>query len=126
MISQWWKSLTSAGEHDQHHLLFVYGTLREGYHWNSKFLSTSTKVCTAITVESFPLVVGQSYVPYLLGDLPGVGHPIVGEVWEVDNVTLQNLDEYLPTIYVLRDFIKRYVTQSDMRALEKDITLGER
>jgi hypothetical protein len=31
----------------------------------------------AKTVEVFPLVVGESGVPYLLGDLPGVGHRIL-------------------------------------------------
>lgn len=89
-ISQLWKRWKGENKH----LLFVYGTLREGYHWNSKFLSQSRKVCCAISNERYPLVVGQSCVPYLLGDLPDTGHQVVGEVWEVDDVTLQNLDEY--------------------------------
>lgn len=89
-FSQLWKMFTP----EPTHKLFVYGTLREGYHWNSKFLSSSKKLCDARTVEKFPLVVGTSCVPYLLGDLPNVGHQIVGEVWEVDEMTLKNLDEY--------------------------------
>lgn len=86
-----WKKLTT---NENSNLLFVYGTLREGYHWNSKFLSSSRKVNDAITDLKYPLVVGQSCVPYLLGDLPDTGNQIIGEVWEVDDVTLQNLDEY--------------------------------
>ncbi len=54
----------------------------------------SKKLFDAKTVEQYPLVVGSSRVPYLLGDLPNVGKQIIGEVWEVDDVTLQNLDEY--------------------------------
>jgi len=90
-ITQFFKKLTTT---ENKHLLFVYGTLREGYHWNSKFLSTCKKVCDAKTEEKYPLVVGKSCVPYLLGDIPDTGHQIIGEVWEVDDVSLQNLDEY--------------------------------
>jgi len=89
-ITQLFKMFTSKPTHK----LFVYGTLRQGYHWHSKFLSTSRKTCDAKTIEKYPLVVGKSCVPYLLGDLPNTGNSIIGEVWEVDDVTLQNLDEY--------------------------------
>eukprot|EP00026_Physarum_polycephalum_P005786 Phypoly_transcript_05824.p1 GENE.Phypoly_transcript_05824~~Phypoly_transcript_05824.p1 ORF type:complete len:588 (+),score=94.49 Phypoly_transcript_05824:110-1765(+) len=92
-LTHFFKKLTT-GPDASKYLLFVYGTLREGYHWNSKFLSTCRKVCDAKTDEKYPLVVGKSCVPYLLGDLPNTGHQIIGEVWEVDEVSLQNLDEY--------------------------------
>jgi gamma-glutamylcyclotransferase (GGCT)/AIG2-like uncharacterized protein YtfP len=92
-VAQFFKKLTTSDDANKH-LLFVYGTLREGYHWNSKFLSSCRKVCDAKTDEKYPLVVGKSCVPYLLGDLPDAGHQIIGEVWEVDSVSLQNLDEY--------------------------------
>lgn len=43
----------------------------------------------------YPLVVGESGVPYLLGDLPGnKGKQIKGEIWKVDEETLKGLDEY--------------------------------
>jgi len=45
-------------------------------------------------LDSFPLVIGQSGVPYLLGDMRGQGHKILGEIWLVDEETLQGLDEY--------------------------------
>jgi gamma-glutamylaminecyclotransferase len=48
----------------------------------------------AKTLECFPLVVGQSGVPYLLGDLPGKGKCVVGEIWKVNDETLLGLDEY--------------------------------
>jgi len=76
------------------HMLFVYGTLKRGFHWNNKFLSNSQFLCESVSVDVYPLVVGGSGVPYLLGDLPGSGKPIKGEIWSVDDVTLQGLDEY--------------------------------
>jgi len=74
--------------------LFVYGTLKKDFHWNSKFLWNSQFICEARTVSKFPLVFGDSGVPYLLGDLPEEGKQILGEIWLVDDVALQNLDEY--------------------------------
>ena len=37
---------------------------------------------------------GAPYVPYLLGDMPDQGKPIVGELYEVDEESLRGLDEY--------------------------------
>jgi len=77
-------------------LIFVYGTLKRGFHWNHKFLSRSSFVTRAITEQPYPLVVGESGVPYLLGDaeLVGKGQRILGEVWRIDDETLIGLDEY--------------------------------
>jgi gamma-glutamylcyclotransferase (GGCT)/AIG2-like uncharacterized protein YtfP len=79
------------------YLLFVYGTLKSGFHWNHKFLSQATCVMPhAVTDAPYPLVVGDSGVPYLLGEseLLGRGQPIVGEVWCVNQETMLGLDEY--------------------------------
>jgi len=75
-------------------LLFFYGTLKKGFHWNQKYLSSGQFVSKAITRDLFPLVIGESGVPYLLGDLPGDGRRIHGEVWRVGSKLLQGLDEY--------------------------------
>lgn len=79
---------------DKYTHLFVYGTLKRGFHWNHKFLGRSRFISEATTVDPYPLVVGNSGVPYLLGDLPGKGKQIVGEIWSVDSETLQGLDDY--------------------------------
>jgi gamma-glutamylcyclotransferase (GGCT)/AIG2-like uncharacterized protein YtfP len=82
-------------------LLFVYGTLKRGFHWNSKYLGLGASLIAsrAVTVDKWRLVVGDSGVPYLLntegaksGDSGEV--PIVGEVWSVDDECLDGLDEY--------------------------------
>lgn len=75
-------------------VLFVYGTLKRGMHWNRKFMSGSTFVGRAITHRQYPLVVGACGVPYLIGDMPGAGERIRGEVWLVDDDTLEGLDDY--------------------------------
>jgi hypothetical protein len=52
--------------------LFVYGTLKSGFQWNSKYLHSrlgAQFVCSAVTCQSFALVLGESGVPYLLGDV---------------------------------------------------------
>jgi gamma-glutamylaminecyclotransferase len=76
------------------HLLFVYGTLKKGFHWNSKFLSTCEFIGAAVTKEQYPLVFGDCDVPYLLGDLPNQGRVITGELWKVDGISLAGMDDY--------------------------------
>jgi len=76
-------------------LLFFYGTLKSNFHWNYKYLSRAHFIGKAITNDSFPLVVGECGVPYLLGNLDkGIGHQIIGEVWYVRDDNLKGLDEY--------------------------------
>ena len=90
------KKLVSKQEKEQEifHYLFFYGTLKRNFHWNQKFLSQSEFIMEVTTVDVFPLVIGQCGVPYLLGDLPGQGKCVRGEVWKVNSETLLGLDEY--------------------------------
>ena len=76
------------------HVLFVYGTLKHGFHWNQKFLSRATRLGDAQTVLPFPLVVGACGVPYLLGDQPELGFPIRGQIYQVDGELLEGMDDY--------------------------------
>lgn len=86
-------------------LLFVYGTLKRGFHWHSKFLSFARFVGHGTTLHPIPLVVGQSGVPYLLaapqvqdspadGQAAGPYQRVRGEVYEVDSVSMLGLDQY--------------------------------
>ena len=81
------------------HRVFVYGTLLRGlsnHHW----LEGAHFVGEATTAESLRLVD--------LGEYPAVidepGAPVVGEVWEVDDDGLAQLDvlEDYPTLYTRR------------------------
>jgi len=78
-------------------MLFVYGTLKSGFHWNQKFLSLRASfVADAETVEPWPLVIGQCGVPYvLLNWQEPMGEQCVrGELWQVDDEGLAGLDDY--------------------------------
>ncbi|EDW61830.2 putative gamma-glutamylcyclotransferase CG2811 isoform X1 [Drosophila virilis] len=85
--------------------VFVYGTLKSGepnHHWlttktngHARFLAKGT------TMIRFPLVIGTRYnIPFLL-DKQGVGHNVQGEIYEVDDTMLSNLD-------VLEDYPRYY------------------
>jgi len=89
--------------------LFVYGTLKSGFHWNQKFLGRSKFISKAKTVHAYPLVVGESGVPYLLGDISNNNSKCInGEIWQVDVETLLGLDQYegVPKNYYVRNLIE--------------------
>jgi gamma-glutamylcyclotransferase (GGCT)/AIG2-like uncharacterized protein YtfP len=93
--------------------LFVYGTLKSGFQWNQKYLHSrlgTRCIGPARTVDKMALVIGDSGVPYLLGDYINDSRGfdnnndagavsdrrkmIVGELWEVSVEALQGLDDY--------------------------------
>ncbi|CAM9864092.1 unnamed protein product, partial [Heterosigma akashiwo] len=94
----------------QETILFVYGTLKQGFHWHDKFLSRGARFLgTAQTLDPVPLVLGASGVPYLLdpeaappaaarqeggGGAAEEDRRVRGELYAVDAETLRNLDEY--------------------------------
>ncbi len=68
-------------------LLFVYGTLKRGF-WNNALLKRAKFIGEGVTRERFKLyTVG---FPYAVPDSGGL--PVKGEVYEVDQKTLSELD----------------------------------
>jgi gamma-glutamylaminecyclotransferase len=76
---------------------FVYGTLKKGFsnYWlmedvcskgHARFLGF------ARTKEMFPMVCGPYQVPFLI-DIPSSGHHVRGELYEVDRIAIERLDE---------------------------------
>lgn len=85
--------------------VFVYGTLKKeqpNHHWLTDTKNGfATFVCSARTDTSFPLLIGTRFnIPFLL-NVPGVGHEISGEIYEIDEKMLHSLDE-------LEDYPKLY------------------
>ncbi|XP_041372102.1 gamma-glutamylaminecyclotransferase-like [Gigantopelta aegis] len=85
-------------------LSFVYGTLKRGqpnhYRLGEEY-GTSVLVGSARTVQQLPLVIASKYnIPFLLY-AAGKGTNVVGEIYEIDEKMLENLDEFEchPTFY---------------------------
>lgn len=87
-------------------LVFVYGTLKQGF--PNHHLNLGRRIGgTFRTRESFPLYVtrlpNEDRAPWLVHQ-PGFGHRVSGEVFEIDAETLAALDVFeevgLPTGYV--------------------------
>lgn len=95
--------------------VFVYGTLKRdqpNHHWFWKPQSGFARFLnTGRTVTKFPLLIGTRYnIPFLL-NRPGIGHCIVGEIYEIDEMMLANLD-------VLEDYPKLYDREKHEVAME--------
>lgn len=90
---------------DRRMKVFVYGTLKRdepNHYWLLKQGSGIARFAgKGNTVTRFPLLVASQFNLPLLLNKPGVGNSIAGEVYDVDDAMLANLDvlEYYPTIY---------------------------
>jgi gamma-glutamylaminecyclotransferase len=73
------------------HRLFVYGTLKEGF--RNFHVNRGRRVAgDFVTVEHFPLyVIGDFGLPWLVHE-PGQGHRITGQLFEVDDAGLADMD----------------------------------
>lgn len=82
--------------HNAHHILFVYGTLRQGL-YNNHYLHTAEALGTATTRDLYTLY--QGAYPYVAKSPAQC--PIRGELFRVDNDTLKAVDilEEHPTVY---------------------------
>ncbi|KAG9271006.1 gamma-glutamylaminecyclotransferase [Astyanax mexicanus] len=85
--------------------VFVYGTLKKGQPNHDRMLDVSNGksefLCSASTVEKYPLIIAGKYnVPFLL-NIPGKGQHVHGEIYSVDEKMLKFLDwfESCPHMY---------------------------
>lgn len=106
---------------------FVYGTLKKGFsnYWlmeevcatgHARFLGS------AKTKQKFPMVCGPYQVPFLI-DVPSEGHHVRGELYEVDRVAIDRLDE-LEGISK-GNYVRRPVVLSDLQlqpSVEQEFT----
>lgn len=73
------------------HKVFVYGTLKEGF---ANFgINAGRRVPGEFrTVERYPLyIVTAHFIPWLV-NRPGSGEQVVGQLFEVDDATLREMD----------------------------------
>jgi len=83
---------------NRRHLVFVYGTLKSGYHNFDRYLRGSHKVGNAATRRAFHVTCVGYPVAYRSGPDP---LPVNGEVYLVNNETMAKLDrlEGVPYLY---------------------------
>lgn len=77
------------------HLVFVYGSLKAGYH-NHHVLANSAFLGTGTTLPAFQMISFGSFPALIQGD-----KAYEGEIYQVDNKTFQELDwlEGYPDFY---------------------------
>ena len=73
------------------HRVFVFGSLKQGY--CNFHINRGRRVGGEfVTLEPYPLyILGDENLPWLV-PTAGVGHPVVGQVFEVDDHTLAAMD----------------------------------
>lgn len=86
------------------HLVFVYGTLKRGFPNHDPLMTGERLLGLYRTLEALPMVIsGQWFSPVVFPER-GVGERISGEVYEVDDAKLAQLDKlesvHLPTGYI--------------------------
>ncbi|CAN7547977.1 gamma-glutamylcyclotransferase family protein [Neorhizobium tomejilense] len=72
--------------------VFVFGTLKRGFPLHEQGLSGATFLGRYRTRKRYPLLIaGPWFAPMMLNE-PGTGCQIVGELYEVDDKTIGDLD----------------------------------
>lgn len=93
-------------------LVFVYGTLKSGYSNHYRCLRDAHFVGQATTSHRYTMIdVG---FPVLLTE--GTGHPVHGEVYEVNSDTVERLDR-LEGKGMMYDRVRKYVRMSNGKSV---------
>lgn len=93
------------------YLVFVYGTLKSkqpNHYWVTNSANGQSKfICSGETSDPYPLTIATRYnIPFML-QLPGIGHRVTGEIYNIDESMLSNLDilEGYPKYYTRQEIV---------------------
>ena len=74
------------------HKFFIYGTLKNGFPNYDEYLLDKFFICKCKTIDPYPLVVANKYYSPVLINERGNGVIVSGELYEIDNLTIELLD----------------------------------
>lgn len=74
------------------HNVFIYGTLKKGYPNHDEYLRSEKYLGKYRTIDCFPLVVANKWFAPILLQEPGVGKQVIGELYQVSESKLADLD----------------------------------
>lgn len=83
------------------HNIFIYGTLKRGYPNHNQYLKNQKYIGRYRTVDCYPLVIANKWFAPVLIDEIGKGKHIIGELYQVDEEKLKELDRLEHTDHVL-------------------------
>lgn len=73
-------------------LIFVYGTLKAGFYNHNIILKNEKLIGPFTTFEKYPLVLTHPWFSPVMFPEPGIGHHVYGELYEVSDEKIQELD----------------------------------
>ena len=74
------------------HNIFIYGTLKRGYPNHNSYLDKENYLGSYRTVECYPLVIANKWFAPVMLHEPGQGKQVLGELYQVDDDKLAELD----------------------------------
>ena len=83
------------------HNIFIYGTLKRGYSNHNQYLKNQKYLGRYRTVDCYPLVIANKWFAPVLIDELGQGKQIFGELYQVNDEKLAELDSLEHTDHIL-------------------------
>ena len=72
--------------------VFAIGTLKKGFPFHERGLRDAPLLGRFRSIRAYPLVIAGPWFAPMIFDEPGVGLPVEGELYEVDEAGLERLD----------------------------------
>ncbi|WP_245461291.1 gamma-glutamylcyclotransferase family protein [Rhizobium sp. WSM1325] len=72
--------------------LFVFGTLKKGFPLHEQGLSRASFLGIFQTRQCYPMLIAGPWFAPMMFNEPGIGHRVIGELYEPDDDTIASLD----------------------------------
>ncbi|RWY79866.1 gamma-glutamylcyclotransferase [Rhizobium leguminosarum] len=72
--------------------LFFFGTLKKGFPLHEQGLSRASFFGIFETRQCYPMLIAGPWFAPMMFNEPGIGHPVIGELYEPDDDTIASLN----------------------------------